>query len=455
MRRRFIPNLFIAWPLALALGLAAAPTEAGFSFKKGSFSRSTATGSQSITGVGFQPKAIIFFWTQQTSAGLAADANGGAGFTTSSSNERAVAYFSDDALDSSNTSRRTSQTNCILIFDSSGTFGAQAALTSLDADGFTLAWTVTSGATADIVHYVALGGTDLTNATASSFSLTSGTGSQSVTGIGFQPDFIMFLDAFNATNDTTTTLVRNGMGFASSASSRAALAIAGDDGKDTSDTYSMQRTDNAIAVLEEDGSSVNTLADLTSFDADGFTVNKSANITTHNVHYLALKGGQYKVGNFNKSTNTTTPVDQSVTDVGFRPVGLLMASFNLAASTSIQTEARMSLGAADGPPATNASASEGSTWWHDKHNVGTMDANQRTSTTKIATHGSQSTLSAEADFKSFDSGGFTLTWTTNNAVAEQILYVAFGHTSTSAVTLGQARAIARGGLVQLRWAFLP
>ena len=96
------------------------------------------------------------------------------------------------------------------------TLGAEAELTSFDSDGFTLNWT-TNESRADIIYYVALGGSDLTNALASSFTLTTGAGSQSVTGLGFQPDFLMFLSIDSASMDTNLTVASASIGFASSA----------------------------------------------------------------------------------------------------------------------------------------------------------------------------------------------------------------------------------------------
>jgi hypothetical protein len=68
----------------------------------------------------------------------------------------------------------------------------------MDPDGFTIRWT-TNEARADIIHYIALGGTDITNAVASDFTMTTGSGTQDVTGLGFQPDFLMFLSVEHTT----------------------------------------------------------------------------------------------------------------------------------------------------------------------------------------------------------------------------------------------------------------
>ena len=44
-----------------------------------------------------------------------------------------------------------------------------------------------------------------------------------------------------------------------------------------------------------------------------------------------------KVGNFTKSTNTSTPVDQSITGVGFEPKGIKLIASVLTTADSLTT----------------------------------------------------------------------------------------------------------------------
>jgi hypothetical protein len=390
-----------------------------YTVKHDSFTKSTAAApaSQSITGIGFKPKAVIFFWTAQTSTGNNPEVAVGYGFTTGPLNERAIAMAADDDDTTGDAVRRQSQSNAIIILDPDGTeFRAAAELTSFDADGFTINWT-TNESVATIIHYIAIGGSDLTNALASSFTITTGAGTQSITGVGFRPDFLMFISMDTTTMDSTLLdTAKASIGFASSPTEEAGIGVAlSPTGIAISDTFVRQRTDNAIVELTDAGAE-DTLADLQSFDSDGFTINKSSSSDATVFHYLALKGGGYKVGSFNKSTGAA-PASQSITGVGFKPTGMILASKNLAANTAIEAEGRISFGASDG-------TMEGATWFHDKDGLDTTDANKRTSTTKVAVHASQTTLNAEADLTSFNTDGFTLNWTTNNAIAEEIVYVA-------------------------------
>jgi hypothetical protein len=106
----------------------------------------------------------------------------------------------------------------------------------------------------------------------------------------------------------------------------------------TSDTYARQRTDNSIVELTLTGAE-DMLADLNSFLADGFRINKTASIDATVIHYLALQGAKYRVGSFNKTTDTAVPVDQSVAGVSLQPVGLILVSKNLPSNEPIRVKA--------------------------------------------------------------------------------------------------------------------
>ncbi len=418
VRRFAVVAVLVGW-------LTAPPAFADFLYKTGSFTKSVAAApvSQPVTGLGFRPKAVIFSWTRQT----AADAfnihiQAGYGFATGPANERAVAIASDDGSLGGNTGKGQWQANSIVLFNiGTPTVGAQAELTSLDADGFTLNWTLNE-ARADIIHYIALGGSDLSRATVGSFTKNAGTGNDPITGVGFQPDFLMLLGSHMTAPDSTIVESQLTLGFASGPTQRASVTVQLEDGAGIGrNTCVQQRADRVYLDLNDNGSpcTEDTRFDLVSFDPDGFTVNRELNNASGQlVHYLALKGGQYRVGSFNKST-AAAPVDDPVAGVGFAPVGVMLASKNLVTNLAAEAQGRISFGAGDG-------ATEVATWWHDANAI-TADANERTSTSKIAVHAtSPATLNAEADLKSLDNDGFTLTWTTNNAVAHEMLYVAFG-----------------------------
>jgi len=124
--------------------------------KAATFAKATATGSQAITGLGFRPSVVLFFTTgSAVSDTLVAGAMLSIGAATSAS-EQVCAMFADEDNQATTDARAyQSSAACILIGDVPGTIRGQAALTSLDADGFTLNWS-TNDATVNSINYLAL-----------------------------------------------------------------------------------------------------------------------------------------------------------------------------------------------------------------------------------------------------------------------------------------------------------
>ena len=97
-------------------------------FKVGSLTRAqdAADGAVATTGVGFQPKAIVFFW------GVDGVAGGGTGFSDGTN------HFASSTA--TNNTQRVQTTYVIETLDNSS-WDEKGALTALGSDGFTLTWT--------------------------------------------------------------------------------------------------------------------------------------------------------------------------------------------------------------------------------------------------------------------------------------------------------------------------
>ncbi len=395
-----------------------------FNVKKGSFAKTTAPApaTQNITGVGFKPKALILYTTAQSAEGFA-DTYYFAIGVSDGATSRTVAVGSANAV-SPSTALAAGLPNVMVTINSTMATIAIADLVSFNTDGFTLNWT-TNDATPSIIHYLALGGGDLTNTKVGEFTENTVTGNQAVTGVGFLPDFVMFMHF--GTNGTVITDGYTSLGFAKSPTKEGALAVTSVGGVKTTSTFRDERTDRCIVELKPHTGALNAEASFVSMDTNGFTINwLSAPASADKVFYLALKGGQYDVGSFTEKSGTGP---QAVTGVGFTPKGLMLASVNNVASMAVASNNRLSFGAAHAAGAGN----EGTVWSGDKDKVKPSITARSTLTTKIirlateAAPSSSSTPNGEADLSSFDSnGGFTLNWTTSDTVARQILYVAFG-----------------------------
>jgi hypothetical protein len=398
-----------------------APT-GDFNFKQGTFTKIGTTATQAVH-VGFQAKALIFYWVNNNS-GLGDDINSGFGFVDDSVNQRAIGFGHIDNKGSSSIKQITKQSRnrCILITDAAGaSVVAEAQLSLFAVDGFTLNWTVNDGNT-QTIHYIALGGSDITNVQAGDFG--TGGGTQDYTMVGFEPDFLMFMSVVsNSWETASTTSAEANIGFATSSTEEGGIGVSFAYGSGLPAKV-RQRTDNSIVSLKFDGTEA-SLGHLNTFLSNGFRIDYTATYLV-SCSYLAIKGGAYKVGSFNKKSDGTGT--QTISDVGFQPSGLILASSNQNTNAAIQSDARISFGASDG---TNERAI-----WFDDIDGGSGGGGTKTvtdydqSTTKVAYHAttvndSPPTLDAAADLSEFNGSGFNLNWTTNNSDQDEIIYVAF------------------------------
>jgi hypothetical protein len=374
----------------------------------GSFTIPTAGGtpvSKSITGVGFQPKLVLFFGTTQSSdADVSTQSTNIAltltilGFAVDSTHRAVI--FSDD--DGSASVRAPDSTLCIKSQVSSViTYAAD--FVSMDADGFTLSFT-TINATAYIVNYMAIGGADLTNVASKSFTTPTGAPPQSSpqTGIGFKPDAMILIGG--RANSV-------GIGLVSSTTTRGASSLAKNGG------YARyQRT--VEAYVETSDTAKLLEADLSSFDSDGFTLNfTTTNAVTSTLIAICMKGGKFNSGNFLQKTSTTT---QPTTGNGFTPTGLIILSVENTASTTVDTSADgIMVGMASGATARAV------TFYEDDGSYGWGILNR---TQIVRNAGQNGSVNCGADLSSFDADGFTLSYATADATAREMLYFAFGST---------------------------
>ncbi len=395
---------------------------------KGNFTKSTggAPASQAVTGVGFTPKALFLWATPQTAAGIA----GGYQLSLGASDgaiDFSACGTSEDAQATSDTDIRH-VVKILTMMDFAQTIIAECDLTSFDADGFTVNWT-TNDANAYVIHYLAIGGADLTNVDVDNFEINFAAGNQSITGVGFQPDCLIF---FGVELFPAPPSVRGGLamqiGFAISSTERAVISWASANAISTMSTGRIQKTDECLAYYNAGGTRIAS-ADLVSMDSDGFTINKPSSGSSRRVGFLALRGGQYSIGTETQKTSTGT---KAKTGVGFQPTGLLLAGFNRASVATHQVHNRISVGAA------SAAGTEGGTWAGDTDALADSSTDMATSTTKVFTHidtDAPSAVDAEADLSSFDSDGFTLDWTTADAVAREFLFLAMGDAAAVAALL--------------------
>ena len=296
----------------------------GINYKLGSFATNGSPGTQVVTGVGFQPKALIVFANIKTTDGNAVDYYMGAGIATGNSSQGCICANDVDNVDPTDSGSLKYNNQIHSLFDERSNLEyGPASLTSLDSDGFTLEWTAGSGV---VLNYIALGG-DRLSAFMGKQTVPTGTGNVSYTGIGFQPDCVLFL--FNGINQADT--VANGgyfmMSFADRINStKGVMALAtGDNVSGGNDGIAVLLATTAFRWHTEGTGTVKYNATVNSWDSDGFTLNWSTVgvSTTNEFFFLALKGVQAKLASFNESNSAGTV---AYTGVGFSPELLMFLS---------------------------------------------------------------------------------------------------------------------------------
>jgi len=415
--------------------------------RKDTFTTTAGTGSQSITGVGFTPKGLLLWTDTQTVSGFAAGWHLGLGFGTSATARYATGCAGTDAVSVTVDGRGQSDVSILYTVTPGTSSEFRLDLTSLDADGFTI--TKPTNITGTLVHYVAFGGADLTCQAGTLTGLTT-IGDLDVTSVGFDPDLVLLLTGERATTGTgQSTYVQMVFGAFDRSLNQWALSAECENNAPTQFSVNprnlcVQRTDQCmVGWTSGNPPAVNMRTHIVSILSNGFRLHwDQVPGTAWIIGYLAIKGGQWKVGAYNKNTGGA-PVSDDVT-VGFQPRGVFLGTHQYASGTSTQNDGQMAIGAGDGTRV-------GCAWSREETNTLPTVSDRCNVTTKalrLAT--GASTVLAECDLDlAAVTNGFRTTWTTNNATAAQIVFIAGGDSPPS--NISSAEGSAPSGLQRPTW----
>jgi hypothetical protein len=311
----------------------------GLSAKVGNLTIAAATavnGTHSVTGLSFQPKWVLLWWSglTATNTGTRTTHYRGIGMAASASNMFAVFGYDEDAAPSANANRSFREDCCVGI-NAGGTVVGYADLQSFNTDGFTLE--VLDQFPADVyVSYLAVGGTDITNVECGRFTAT-GTApvNQSVTNTGsFQPTITFFVSHGGVT-DPPNAVADSGLMFGvATSSSDEHVHWSGQNnagGTGATASYNLAGECGASNTNSPVPSPVNRF-EFVSHDAGGFTINHLERTDAARVAWCSIKGGRWSVGDVTTKTDTSTAITQS--GLAFQPVAGLWVSAGNAATTA-------------------------------------------------------------------------------------------------------------------------
>jgi hypothetical protein len=397
-------------------------------YMQGTFTRKAdGPGLQTVTGVGFQGQALILWWTRQNALGTSVHLSAGISLVSSPTQQFAIAWAADDGVSPSNSGRTSAAAAVVILANGNPTLDGQAIFVGFTPDGWTLDWTTNpNSAQATIIHYIVLG-SSVEDVYVGQFTGPNAgvTGSRAYTGVGFEGDVAIFMGTLQtAFGDAVHATM--GFGAATGPSNRGAASNAIPDGTTTADTEDIMDTKALVvynaAVAEP---ATDQVMDFVSFDPDGFTLNH-AKATSGGIVFwgMVIKGGPFKV---NTLIRPTSLGDQSVAGVGFRPLGVMFWGTATTAAFGLENNgAEFVMGAGS---QTVESVAENGIWGGMNDAVNPADANMHTSTTKSMLDlslGSRS-VQAAADYKSSNSDGFTVTWTTvSGSTSQKWLWLAIG-----------------------------
>jgi len=266
-----------------------------------------------VTGIPFQPKALIFWWSGRTGT---VDASGlqthrrGFGFAESTTQRGAVSTQSE--FDSAGANCDLGMRQDCVMFDitTAGAIDGIADLDSINSDGFTL---IADDAFADqpLIHHWLIGGADISNVDFGLFNEPATATTQDI-ATGFDMSSgncgVFFMaEPTGVALPSISVDSRCMFGFAGGVDlGNVVWAGGSDNAANPTNTLSYCRKGQCLANVSNPVASINTRAQVSAWLATGFRLSYSeVTSTARNYFYLAIKGGKWKCDGLTSKTNTT------------------------------------------------------------------------------------------------------------------------------------------------------
>lgn len=415
----------------------------------GSFTVTAGAGTETITGLPFQPVGVLFFgcpavFTENTfghdSAGNIADFGGSGahlfigGQTTAGALSTEKWGCAAKAFDNQSGEQTCVNGNTDYPINQIGKDGYffpirnEGYISAYTADGFVVTQTNAFDSYAGTtVHFVAFSSA-FTLDTAKEDTVTGSTGDDTIDAeIAIAPTALIL-----APTARTVAGAASGFswsvgcaGLASGVITQGGASVQAVDDANPSDLYHYQRTDKAVVLIKQDGSGLQKEATVTGLTEGAISINTTS-AGTGTVDVFAIGGTSIaaQVVTVTQPTATGAQVISGLT-VG-NPVFVLLLSVGAAASTDLEQGGySYAIGASDGTRQRVACAA-------DTHgaapsvNVGYSGDDCIFLAATPAASPASSTVLAKASLTSLDPDGFTLDWTTADSTPRELIALVIG-----------------------------
>jgi hypothetical protein len=308
----------------------------------GCFMTGTGTSDLPVTGVGFQPKAIIFTGVQiQTSPSCTGDlaeqsvSRQFLGFSSGAGENVCCAWTTSGSVGNNDVESAHEDSWSIMFYHASGTLKGKARVKSFDSDGFTIEFD-TAFDPAAAIQYLALSDTVAEEAHADVLSSSGSIGTQDFTDPGFEPNVVLFSSVgLYDTSSIVNHFVRM-FGFMDADGNEGVMLDCCEGGGDR--VYHYMYDGECVAFSNDGTSSIKVRAEFSAMLSNGFRLNfLEDSAGSRMVIYLALKLKNYASGNDQFETTATT----IEVDMGFPPQAVMVVSGSL---TSFNTQDTMTYG---------------------------------------------------------------------------------------------------------------
>ncbi len=369
-----------------------------------------AAGTAPTEALDFRPRALVLWWCRERMTGCA----GGIGFATDGAGEASTAWVADDDLAPGVFSRWGAEAPLLFHDDPRTPDTSSRAHVRFADRGFCIEcdrepedpW---------LVHYLAIGGSDVHSAAVRSLVLDT-TGTRAVTGLGFTPGCVLAAVGAGSTAGEPQSGLAIGFGAAARLSDQVAGGFVSQVEAGGTIARGAQCAD-AIAVLPAPAPSgeIAALSRLDSFDRDGFTLETTRLTSELPLAVLALEGGDYTVGLSTASSRTTS--------VGFEPAGALLFGTGLNAMPHARDIGRLCVGGF------SRDRSAGCVSWSTRRRGAWPPEPRSRSATEVVFEVIDTTsgeLHASATLSALGRRRFSLSWPVRDRNPRDFGYVAFG-----------------------------